>query len=107
MRDVLRALEGSGLRRWYVAEQKRGNVSILAGPFPTRKRGKAEVAKIARERGEVNPWPRIESFDGYPGFCAVHTEATVFYVGRASAMHDQGSAWADAISAYERASSAC
>jgi hypothetical protein len=96
-------LEGAGRRRWYVAETNRGAVSILAGPFPTRREGRAAVSRIARSRGEERPWwPRMETFEGYPGFYAMHTAERVYYVGRASAMYDQGDAWGAAISDYER-----
>lgn len=98
MANLFEALEGSGLRRWYVAESNPPR--ILGGPYKTRKAGREAVFVMAREAADPKPWPQLEVFPGWPGFAALHTGQAVYYVGRASAFHDQGTEWATAINDF-------
>lgn len=106
--DFLRIAEGAGARRWYVVEDPGSVVAVLAGPFRTRREGRWEVARIAKERGEVAPWwPEQDTFPGFPGFSIQYTRERTYYVARASAMHDQGADFGRAIMEYEEAHNVC
>jgi hypothetical protein len=98
---LMTLLEGAGARRWYVVETRRGDPVVIAGPFSSRRLGRVEVFHIAKAKGDPEPWPTVETFPGFPGFSAMHTGNDVYFVGRASALHDQGDSWGEAIAIYE------
>lgn len=93
--NIFTAMEGAGLRRWYVA--KNSPCRVLDGPYRTRREAREAVFRMASKAGDPEPWPQLETFNGWPGFAALRTGQTIYYVGRASAFHDQGTEWANAI----------